>query len=103
MKLPLSWLKEYVDIGDITPQELSDKLLNVGFEVEDIIYLGKNINNVLTAKITKIEKHPNADKLQICHVDYGFEKSVIVTAATNVFEGAIVPVARDLHLFKTFL
>ena len=95
MKLPLSWLKEYVDIGDITPQELSDKLLNVGFEVEDIIYLGKNINNVLTAKITKIEKHPNADKLQICHVDYGFEQSVIVTAATNVFEGAIVPVARD--------
>ena len=95
MKLPLSWLKEYVDIGDITPEQLADKLLNVGFEVEDIIYLGKNIDNVLTAKITKIEKHPHADKLQICHVDFGFEQSVIVTAATNVFEGAIVPVARD--------
>ena len=59
MKLPLSWLKEYVDIGDITPEQLADKLLNVGFEVEDIIYLGKNIDNVLTAKITKIDKFFN--------------------------------------------
>lgn len=95
MKLPLSWLREYVDIGDITASELADKLLGVGFEVEEIRYLGENIRNVLTAVITKIEKHPNADKLQICSVDYGFEQSVIVTAATNVFEGAIVPVARD--------
>lgn len=101
MKLPLSWLKEYVDIGEITPNELADKLLNVGFEVEEIIYLGKNIENVLTAKITKIEKHPNADKLQICHVDYGFEQSIVVTAATNVFEGAIVPVARDNSVLPT--
>ena len=37
MKLPLSWLKDYVDIGDVTPQELSDKLLSIGFEVEEII------------------------------------------------------------------
>lgn len=95
MKLPLSWLREYVDIGSITATELADKLLNVGFEVEEIRYLGENIENVLTAKITRIEKHPNADKLQICRVDYGFEQSVIVTAATNVYEGAIVPVARD--------
>lgn len=95
MKLPLSWLKEYVDIGDISVKELADKLLNIGFEVEEIRYLGENINNVKTAKIVKITKHPNADKLQICEVDFGDEKSTIVTAATNVFEGAIVPVACD--------
>lgn len=95
MKLPLSWLSEYVDIGSMSADELADKLLNIGFEVEDIIYLGKDIKNVLTARITNIRKHPNADKLQICDVDYGFEQSVIVTAATNVFVGAVVPVARD--------
>lgn len=101
MKLPMSWLKEYVDIGDISASELADKLLNIGFEVEDICYLGKDIENVLTAKITSIEKHPDADKLQICGVDFGFEQSTIITAATNVFVGAIVPVARDNSYLPT--
>jgi len=95
MKLPISWLKEYVDIGDITPEALADKLLNIGFEVEEIKYLGENISNVRTGRITKIEKHPDADKLQVCSVDLGDETVIIVTAATNVFEGAIVPIALD--------
>ena len=101
MKLPMSWLKEYVDIGDISASELADKLLNIGFEVEDICYLGKDIENVLTAKITSIEKPPDADKLQICGVDFGFEQSTIITAATNVFVGAIEPVARDNSYLPT--
>ena len=54
MKLPLSWLREYVDIGDITAKELADKLLNIGFEVEEIIELGKDIINVKTGKIISI-------------------------------------------------
>ncbi len=101
MKLPMSWLREYVDIGDITAAELADKLLNIGFEVEEIKYLGENIENVVTARITTIEKHPDADKLRICRVDYGSEQSQIITAADNVFEGAIVPVARDNSVLPT--
>jgi phenylalanyl-tRNA synthetase beta chain len=95
MKLPLSWLKEYVDI-DLTAQELADKLLFCGFEVEEIIYRGKDIENVVAGKILSTEKHPNADKLIVCSVDVGKSEPVqIVTGADNVKAGDTVPVALD--------
>ena len=93
MKLPISWLKEYVDV-DITPQELADKLLNCGFEVEEIIYKGKNIENVVAAKIVSIEKHPDADRLLVCQADTGTDKPLqVVTGANNVKAGDTVPLA----------
>lgn len=95
MKAPLSWLKDYVDI-DVTAQELQEKLFSCGFEVEELIYLGKGVENVVVGKIEKLWKHPNADKLQVCQLDCGsYGTRQICTAATNVFEGAVVPVALD--------
>ena len=95
MKVPFTWLKDYVEI-DCTPEELSQKLFSCGFEVEELIYLGRDIDRVVTAKIEKIEKHPDADKLVVCQIDAGeYGKFQIVTGASNVFEGAIVPVALD--------
>ncbi len=95
MKAPLSWLKEYVDI-DCTPEQLKDKLFSCGFEIEDVIYVAKNIDRIVTCKILKIEKHPDADKLSVAQVDAGEHGVIqIITAATNIFEGAIVPVALD--------
>ena len=96
MKVPFSWLKDYVDI-DITPEELEQKLFSCGFEVEELIYLGAEISNVVTGKITKIEKHADSDHLQICKVDCGkYGNDIqIVTGADNIFEGAIVPAALD--------
>ena len=95
MKAPLSWLKDYVDI-DCTAEELKDKLFSCGFEVEEMIYVAKHIERIVTCKIEKIEKHPNADKLSVTQVDAGkFGKFQIITAATNIFEGAVVPVALD--------
>ena len=95
MKAPLSWLKDYVDI-DCSPEELKDKLFSCGFEVEDMEYTYSHIDKIVTCKITKIEKHPNADKLSVCQIDAGeYGNLQIITAATNVFEGAIVPVALD--------
>jgi phenylalanyl-tRNA synthetase beta chain len=95
MKAPLSWLKDYVDI-DCTAEELKEKLFSCGFEVEDMVYVAKHIDKIVTCKILKIEKHPNADKLSVTTVDAGsYGKLQIITAATNVFEGAIVPVALD--------
>ena len=95
MKVPFSWLKDYVDI-DVTAQELQEKLFSCGFEVEELIYLGKDVEKVVVGRIEKIYKHPNADKLQICVVDCGTHGTLqICTAATNVFEGAKVPVATD--------
>lgn len=94
MKLPLSWLKDYVNI-EVTPNELADKLLGIGFEVEEIIYTGANIEKVVVGKILDIRKHESADKLQVCMVDVGKEITTIVTAATNIAVGNKVPVALD--------
>ncbi len=96
MKVPFSWLKDYVDI-DCTAQELQDKLFSCGFEVEELLYLGKDVTGVYVGEITKMEKHPDADKLQVCQVYFGEEIGTvqICTAATNVFVGAKVPAALN--------
>lgn len=95
MIAPLSWLKEYVDI-DASAEELQEKLFSCGFEVEELTYLGKDVVNVVTGKIISCERHPDADRLTVCKVDCGAHgEKQIVTAATNVFAGATVPVALD--------
>ena len=95
MKLPISWLREYVDI-DCSIEELEAKLFSCGFEVEEVIKVGEKIDKIVTCKIIEIEKHPNADKLSVCKVDAGkYGVLQIITAAKNVFVGAVVPVALD--------
>ena len=92
MKVPYSWLKDYVEIN-VSPKELGDKLTLTGSQLEELIVQGDIIKNVVTGKITKIEKHPDAEKLSICQVNIGSEEIQIVTAATNMKEQDIVPVA----------
>ncbi|MDE5896423.1 MAG: phenylalanine--tRNA ligase subunit beta, partial [Clostridia bacterium] len=95
MLIPLSWLKDYVEI-EISAEELQEKLFSCGFEVEELTRLGKDVTNVVVGKITKCEKHPDADRLTVCTVDCGsYGVKQICTAATNVFEGALVPCALD--------
>ncbi len=95
MKAPLSWLSEYVDI-DCSAEELKDKLFSCGFEVEDMTYIARHINRIVTCKVLSIEKHPEADKLSVVQVDAGEHGNLqIITAATNLFVGAVVPVALD--------
>lgn len=94
MKVPFSWLKEYVDV-DVTPEVLAEKLVSIGFEVEEIINLA-TVTNVFVCKIVSIEKHPNADKLSVCQVSLGRDFAYqIVTNAKNIKPGDIVPVALD--------
>ncbi len=101
MKVSLSWLKDFVDI-DVTVEELADKLVGAGFEVEEIIDASANMKNVVLGKIIKLEKHPDADKLQICQIDVGEAELVqIVTGAQNVSECDLVPVALDNSLLPT--
>ena len=57
MKAPLSWLKDYVDIGETTPQELADKLLSIGFEVEEIISPRTDIKGVVVGRVEQIARH----------------------------------------------
>ncbi|MBD5100084.1 MAG: phenylalanine--tRNA ligase subunit beta [Clostridiales bacterium] len=101
MKVSLSWLKDFVDI-DVTVEELADKLVGAGFEVEEIIKSGDSMKNVVLGKIVKLEKHPDADKLQICQIDIGKDELVqIVTGAQNVSEGDLVPAALHNSLLPT--
>ncbi len=95
MKLPIGWLNDYVSTEELTPEELADKLLSVGFEVEEIIRLGADIDRVVAGKILDIKKHIDADKLQVCMVDVGSEITTIVTGAQNIAQGNTVPVALD--------
>ncbi|MGH4124867.1 MAG: phenylalanine--tRNA ligase subunit beta [Clostridium sp.] len=93
MKVPVKWLKDYVDI-DISPKELSDKLTMSGSKVEEIIISGAEIENVVTGKIIEIVKHPDADALVVCQVNIGLSEPIqIVTAATNMKQQDIIPVA----------
>lgn len=94
MKIPVSWLKDFVEIN-ISTQELADKLVSCGFEIEEIIDLKDNLQNIVTSKIIDIKKHENANKLFVCKVDIGEKIIQIVTAATNIAIGDIVPGALD--------
>ncbi|HEY8389428.1 MAG TPA: phenylalanine--tRNA ligase subunit beta [Clostridia bacterium] len=95
MKVPLSWLKDFVDVN-VTPEVLAQKLTNIGFEIEELQYLGKDIEKVITGRIIDIEKHPDADKLVVCKLDMSNNEFLtIVTGAKNVKVGDIVPVAID--------
>lgn len=93
MKIPVKWLKDYVSI-DVTPKELGDLLTLSGSNVEEVIITGDEIENVVTGKLLKIEKHPDAEKLVICELDVASgDPIIIVTGADNMKEGDIVPVA----------
>ena len=95
MNTPISWIKAYVPDLDCTVQEYVDKMTLSGSHVENAVYLDKNLEKIVVGRIEKIEKHPDADKLVICQVNVGAEEVQIVTGASNVFKGALVPVVLD--------
>lgn len=95
MKIPVIWLNDFVKVDDMEPAALADKLVSIGFEVEEIIDTGAGIAGVVTGKILGKIKHADADKLSVCTVDLGGKTVVIVTGATNVNVGDVVPVATD--------
>ena len=95
MKVPFSWLKEFVDI-DVTAQELEEKLFSCGFEVEELIPLDAGISKVVVGKIVEMEKQEGTH-LTKCVVDcgdYGHDIR-ISTGAANMKLGDCVPAALD--------
>jgi phenylalanyl-tRNA synthetase beta chain len=94
VKVSYKWLQEFVDI-DISPQELADRLTLAGITVEGVVETGEGVEKVITGRIESITQHPNADKLVVTSVNVGTEKLQIITAATNVREGDVIPVAVE--------
>lgn len=92
MKAPIDWLKDYVDIN-VSPKEFADAMTMSGSKVEGIEVQGEDITKVVVGKILSVEKHPDADKLQVTKVDVGSEVIQIVTGAQNISVGDYIPVA----------
>lgn len=97
MDTSLSWIKAYVPDLDCTAQEYTDAMTLSGTKVEGFTEFDKNLDKIIVAKINKIEKHPDADKLVVCQVQINEEgeEVQIVTGASNVSEGDKVPVVLD--------
>lgn len=93
MLLSLNWLKEYVNINRPSIQ-IASMLSDSGSHAESVISLSSHVKGIVTAKITSMHAHENADRLTVCDVDFGSEKDVIVTAAKNMNVGDVVGVAR---------
>ncbi len=92
MKAPLSWLKDYVDI-DVSAEELKDKLFSCGFEVEELIYNGKDVSGVVVGEVTECEP-VEGTHLHVCKVDCGAHGLFqICCGADNVKKGIKAPCA----------
>ena len=92
MLAPLSWLKDYVDI-DVTPKELEEKLFSCGFEVEELIEVGKDVSGVVVGMVKECEPIPETH-LSLCQVDAGSHGTFqICCGADNVCAGKKFPVA----------
>jgi phenylalanyl-tRNA synthetase beta chain len=86
MKFTLSWLKEHLDTR-ASVAEIADTLTRIGLEVEEVFDPSTALRDFRVAKVLKAEKHPNADKLQVCEVDTGSERLQVVCGAPNAREG----------------
>ncbi len=96
MNLSRNWLSDFVDTHEISDQDFCDRMTITGSKVEGYEVLGSDIENVVVARVTKMEKHPDSDHLWVCRLDAGekFGHDIqIVTGAQNVFVGALVPAA----------
>lgn len=93
MKVPLSWLKEYIKL-DLTPSEIANKLTLSGLEVDGYAPIGAEFEGVVVAQVLEVEKHPNADKLVVAQVTDGPEIFQVVCGAPNCRKGLKVALAK---------
>jgi phenylalanyl-tRNA synthetase beta chain len=102
MKLPISWLKDFVDITGLSVIDIADKLTMGGMEVEDIRYAGLPLpdrddhgfkvsgiawdrEKIVVAEIYEVNQHPNADRLTLCDLFDGKDRHVVLTGAPNLY------------------
>ena len=93
MKVPLRWLKEYLDVS-LPPAELAEKLTMAGMEVKGWQAIGGSWENIVIGQIAAINPHPNADRLTLPTVDLGTEQQTVVCGAPNLKLGDKVVFAR---------
>jgi phenylalanyl-tRNA synthetase beta chain len=92
MRVPLSWLRDYVDV-ELDPERLAERLTLLGMEVKSLDRWGADWHNVVTGELLEVAPHPRADRLSLTRVRVGDEVLQIVCGATNIAAGQRVPVA----------
>jgi phenylalanyl-tRNA synthetase beta chain len=93
MWLSYNILSDIVDLSGINPNEIGQKITMASAEIEEVIRQGEHLKTIVTAKILKVDRHPNADKLTLVDLDTGSGKVRVVCGAPNHKEGDIVPLA----------
>ncbi len=93
MKVLKSWLNDWIDITEISNEDISEGLESLGFEIEEQSNLKPNYSNIVVGKVLDIYPHPNADKVRVTKTDVGSKTYEIVCGAWNFDVGAVVPVA----------
>ncbi|AKG33987.1 phenylalanine--tRNA ligase subunit beta [Paenibacillus durus] len=94
MKVSTGWLADYISLEGVTAEELADKITDAGIEIDGVERRNKGLSGIVTGFVKSKEKHPDADKLNVCIVDAGQEEDLqIVCGAKNVAAGQKVPVA----------
>ena len=93
MNLVFSWLRDFIDL-EVSPQELAEKLTDVGIEVSQVQKIGNVPDEVVVAHILERKQHPNADRLSLCRVEDGTQVFSIVCGADNMQTGDKVALAK---------
>ncbi len=93
MKFTLKWLSEYVSLGNLSPEQLADRLTMLGLEVEAVQDLSQGLEGILTAKIVEVRPHPDADRLTLCTVEVGDDVVPVVCGAPNARAGLMTAIA----------
>ena len=93
MQVSLNWLKELVDLKDISVEQIAHELTMSGLEVEEIEEVKPQSTNIITGRIEKIDAHPNSDRLHLVTVNIGSALKTVVCGGQNIEVGQIIPYA----------
>ena len=94
MKLPISWLREYIDIDDLTVQELADRMTFAGIEIEGIETVGGVPEKLVVGEVRVCESVPESDHLHKCRVFDGTQELDVMCGAPNCRAGRFRRVSR---------
>lgn len=93
MNISLNWIRDFVDLPKLSPQEIGWKLTVHTAEVEGVVDQGKQLENMVIGQVLSLAKHPGADRLNLVQTNIGKETVQIVCGGTNLYEGMLVAVA----------
>lgn len=94
MRVSTEWLSDYISLENVAPEDLAERITRAGIEIDVVENRNQGVTKVVVGYVISKEKHPDADKLNVCKVDAGLEEELqIVCGAKNVDAGQKVPVA----------